>query len=154
MPFLRSRRTVFQRQRLMDRISAASRDKGRRGISARPNQPGGFGFIGGGTTTTGSTAAFNERVRHRALYGKYGKGGLVREGGFGLIGGGYMGGPTGGGQDGARSSAVVSQRNKKRRMLRPRTLHELESMMKVPIPAAWEEAMRRLKVPPIAPWDE
>jgi hypothetical protein len=42
---------------------------------------GGFGFIGGGSSEPGSTATFNERVRHRALYGKYGKGGILRDGG-------------------------------------------------------------------------
>jgi hypothetical protein len=59
---------------------------------------------------------------------------------------------------------VVSQRSKKRRMLKPHTpwrsglremaktagLHELESMLTSP----WEKMMRKVKAPPTPPWDD
>ena len=63
------------RSTLLDRIGQAGRAQGYMGGPTG----GQFGMSSGGQPSAGEMGAFNERKKNRALYGKYGKGGLERE---------------------------------------------------------------------------
>ena len=102
----------LERRQFMTKVRSALLDRvgGGGGYMGGPTGTGGYGMMSGSQPSAGEMGAFNDKKKNRALYGKYGKGGLEREGlrSAETISGIRAGAQTGAAQIGADASRDVA----------------------------------------------